>query len=503
MAIYLVQHGRSLSKAEDPQKGLSAIGRDEVRRIAQVAADYGIHIHEILHSGKQRAAQTAEIMAEKLKPEKGVRSVNGINPMDDVVKYAQTLDSGANDMIVGHLPFLEKLTAWLVTGQDGSPVFQLQNGGILCLDRYRDTQQIAVKWALMPNIQSSATQTHQTREFANMNKPSWHPDDLLQLSGSYWEAFTLHTGVKLDLFTLLADDAMPAAMVAEKTGADQRGMAMLLNALSAMGLIDKTDQLYRAAMPAKRYLNRHSDEYIGYIILHHSHLADSWARLEDAVKTGKPLRSRASYDEGQRREAFLMGMYNLASRQAPRIAAEIDLGGRKKLLDLGGGPGTYAIHFCKQNPHLEATIYDLPTTRPFAERTVALHGLSKRIAFTPGDYLAAPIEGAYDVAWLSHILHAEGPQACERIVAKVAQSLAPGGVVLIHEFILQDTMDGPLIPALFALNMLQGTEAGQSYSESQIRQMLQKAGITNIQRLGYVGPTESGILKGTRAGLSA
>jgi len=186
----------------------------------------------------------------------------------------------------------------------------------------------------------------------------------------------------------------------------------------------------------------------------------------------------------------------MASLQAPGLVSAINLKGRRRLIDLGGGPGTYAIHFCKQNPELNAVVFDLPTTRPFAEKTIAQHGLSHRIQFSEGNFLETKISGRYDVAWLSHILHAEGPEDCNALISKVVGNLEPGGLILIHEFFLNENMDGPLYPALFALNMLQGTDQGRSYSEIQVRDMLQNAGITHIERLSYEGPTESGILQG-------
>jgi phosphohistidine phosphatase len=152
MAIYLVQHGQCLIKEEDPQKGLSQQGIEDVQRIAKVAATYAVQVSEILHSGKKRAQQTAELMADALKPDKGTRSVDGIKPLDDILPFAESLDVTADEMIVGHLPFLERLAAYLITGQHQRPVFQLQNGGILCLDYYTDSEQIVVKWALMPKV---------------------------------------------------------------------------------------------------------------------------------------------------------------------------------------------------------------------------------------------------------------------------------------------------------------------------------------------------------------
>ena len=152
MAIYLVQHGQCLSKQEDPEKGLSEKGADDVRRIAQVAAGYRVRVDRIIHSGKKRALQTAEIIAKYLNPEEGIAVSDGMNPLDDATAFAATLDMASNCMVVGHLPHLEKLAAHWVSGQDQKPVFQLQNGGILCLGHYGDTEQVVIKWALMPNV---------------------------------------------------------------------------------------------------------------------------------------------------------------------------------------------------------------------------------------------------------------------------------------------------------------------------------------------------------------
>ncbi len=329
--------------------------------------------------------------------------------------------------------------------------------------------------------------------------PTWHAGSLLQLSGSYWQTFTLHAGVKLDIFTLLSKGPQNAEQVSRQLDLDLRGTTMLLNALAAMHLLKKKGDLYDVTDPARRFLDQTSSHYIGYMIMHHHHLAESWTRLDEAVRTGRPLRSRASDTDEKKREAFLMGMYNIASQQAPEIASLIDFGNCEHLLDLGGGPGTYAIHFCKQNPQLKATVFDLPTTRPFAEKTINRHDLSDRIKFVDGNFIHDPFQGSYDAAWLSHILHAEGPETCERIISNVVQALTPGGIILIHEFILDDAMDGPLFPALFSLNMLQGTEQGQSYSQNDIAMMLERTGMSQIERLEYCGPTESGILQGVRS----
>jgi hypothetical protein len=328
-----------------------------------------------------------------------------------------------------------------------------------------------------------------------MDINEWNPARLVGVSGSYWQAFALHAGIKLEVFTRIGDEEISAEEVAGRLECEVRSTTMLLNALAAMGLLVKKQDQYANTYATSSYLVKDSPNYTGHLLMHHHHLVKSWSRLDQAVKSGRPVGKRSSYSK-EERESFLMGMFNLAMGIAPHLAEQVDLCGRSHLLDLGGGPGTYAIHFCLANPDLEATVYDLPTTRPFAERTIAQFGLSNRVEFVAGNYAENKIEGAYDVAWLSQILHGEGPEACQMIIDKAVSAMKGGGLLLVHEFILNNTCDGPLFPALFSLNMLVNTEAGQSYTEDQIKGMLANAGLQNIQRLAFQGPNNSGIITG-------
>ena len=275
-------------------------------------------------------------------------------------------------------------------------------------------------------------------------------------------------------------------------------MERILDALVAMELLVKVDGVYANSPSGQTFLSKNSAQYIGHIIMHHHHLVESWSKLDQAVQSGMPVRSRSSFSKEEWRESFLMGMFNMAMGLAPQLVPQIDLSTRKHLLDLGGGPGTYAIHFCLNNPGLRATVYDLPTTRPFAEKIIEQFSLSDRVEFSDGNYLTDPIQGHYDAAWLSHILHGEGPEECRMIIQKAVDALDPQGIVIIHEFILNNSMDSPLFPALFSLNMLLGTDAGQSYSEQQLTDMLLAAGVKNIRRIPLKSPNDSGLLVGDK-----
>ena len=205
----------------------------------------------------------------------------------------------------------------------------------------------------------------------------WTAPELLSLASAHWKTSLLQAGVRLDLFTTLGRRPMNGKDLAETLGCDSRALSMLLAAMTACGLVfadaehsprpsasiahdvpvsepagppasfaDCLSVTYSVAPSARKYLSKDSPDYLGFIIKHHHHLQPAWHRLDEAVKTGESLRSSsAATRDDEEREAFLMGMFNVASQQAEGVAAALGLSGRTRLLDLGGGPGTYAVYF--------------------------------------------------------------------------------------------------------------------------------------------------------------
>ena len=151
MPLYLVQHGRSLPKEIDPDQGLSPEGIADTEHTARLSKDLGLKIDGILQSGKTRARQTAEIMAATLAPPDGIKEASGLNPLDDVAPWS-SLKPSSNLMLVGHLPFMERLTALLVTGSQEKPVIAFQNSGIVCLNRGEFSMNWVIRWALVPRL---------------------------------------------------------------------------------------------------------------------------------------------------------------------------------------------------------------------------------------------------------------------------------------------------------------------------------------------------------------
>lgn len=152
MALFLVQHGTSVPKEIDPECPLTDDGRDTVERIARDAAGHRVEVNLIKHSGKTRARQTAEIMACFLKPPGGIQEARGLGPLDDVALATTGLSGDGNIMLVGHLPFMERLVSYLINGTMDRTVVKFQNGGIVRMDRAPETGVWFIKWTLMPEI---------------------------------------------------------------------------------------------------------------------------------------------------------------------------------------------------------------------------------------------------------------------------------------------------------------------------------------------------------------
>ena len=327
------------------------------------------------------------------------------------------------------------------------------------------------------------------------NGQEWNIGQLLSTSSAYWRSSTVHAAVKLEIFSVIGGGQLAVEEVSDRVGGKPRSVAMLLNGLTAMGLLKHENNSYENTDFSRSCLVKGEPGYIGYIIMHHFHLVDGWAQLHEAVLHGAPVETR-SYGDDLERESFQLGMFNLAMAIAPTIAAAIDLEGKSHLLDLGGGPGTHAIHFCLANPMLKATIYDRKTTAPFAQKTTEKFGVANRIDFVAGDFNVDQLGGPFDVAWLSQILHSNSFEKCQVLIEKTVEALEPGGLILIHDFFLNDTLDGPVFPALFSLNMLLNNQ-GRSYSEKEVSDMLSQAGARDIHRISFQGPNDSAILCGT------
>ena len=336
-----------------------------------------------------------------------------------------------------------------------------------------------------------------------MENNSWTPADIVRLSTQTWANCVLQAAVNLDLFTKLnraPDKSLTVAELAAVLGCDSRATGMLATALVSLNLLEREGKRLLITEFSSRYLSADSEDYQGFTVKHMSNIMRGWINLDKSVQTGMPAKDFmpiTTEDEGER-ESFLMAMFNIARQQADLVAGAFDLSGCRRLLDLGGGPGAYAIYFCRHNPDLKAVIFDRPTTESFARATIKRFELTNRVDFVGGDFNVDDLPGNFDAVWLSQILHGESPEQAVKLVQRAAETLVSGGMMGIQEFILDDDRRGPSQPALFALNMLLQTPGGQSYTQKELTKMMAESGLKDIRRLTANLPPGCGVLTGVK-----
>lgn len=324
---------------------------------------------------------------------------------------------------------------------------------------------------------------------------------LTSLAGGYLEARTIQVAVSLGVFDALKDKKLSAPSLASSICTDHRATELFLNALVSLGLLVKRDSRFSLTELASIYLVHDSPKYFGDVILFDSSLWNCWGELEKAIRSGKPVRSPDMYQRSpQETERFIYAMRSLVrARGDAQILTEVlDMSGVRELLDVGPGPGTYAIHFCRKFPKLRATLLDLPETMKITARSVKDSGLEDRIRLVTGDYRVDPIVGSYQMIFLSNIIHAESAEENSLLMTKLHPCLERAGKIVIKDHILDDSLTQPPAGALFALLMLLTTEHGRCYSLSEVKGWLESAGYESVSQIHLPPPLTSSLVIGEK-----
>lgn len=310
------------------------------------------------------------------------------------------------------------------------------------------------------------------------------------------------TALELDLFTAVGSRTWPIPALSRRLRVSPRGLDILCRNLAAVGLLRKEGARYRNSPLGRAELNARSPAYRGaYLRLIRSHWAD-WSRLTESVRTGKPVpdEGKAPDEEAWRRE-FSWAMHQRSLTVAPQVAARVDLTGARTLLDLGGGPGTYALAFLARNPSLRATVCDRPPALEVAREIAAGSRHGGRLSYLPLDFQTQKIPGRYDVIWYSNVLHIYSPEENRRLFRRLTGNLEPGGRLVIQDAFLHDAQGlFPLEATLFAATMLLVTEGGNTYSVKETTGWLREAGFRRVRRLRLseeAGDWEDGLLEAT------
>jgi predicted O-methyltransferase YrrM len=287
------------------------------------------------------------------------------------------------------------------------------------------------------------------------------------------ESRVLLTAAELDLFTIAGAAPLTAEQIAERIGGNRRSLTIVLDAVAAMGLLVKREGAYQTEPSAARLLSADSPVSILPIIQHNIDLWERWGRLTEKIA--------AQEKPGWSMKAFIGAMHAIARPLAERIVTLVDPGQARRLIDVGGGSGSYTLAFLTAAPGMRATIFDRPEVIEMARERVAAAGMRERVTLVPGDFDQDPLPAGHDLAFVSAIIHQNSPAENKALFRKVFASLEPGGRIVVRDHVLSPDRTEPRSGALFAVNMLVGTEGGNSYTEAEIRDGLTEAGFVRVR----------------------
>ncbi len=276
-------------------------------------------------------------------------------------------------------------------------------------------------------------------------------------------------------------------MAAERN-ADLRGITILLDALSALGYLNKTDGLYQTEPSAVPFLAADAPESLLPLLLHQGRVWQNWSQITDIVsgKTTANMEKTGALAEGSI-ESFIGAMHVIASKKAPEVVAAVQPGKARRLLDVGGGSGSYTLAFLAAVPEMRATLFDLPPVIEMARDRVNAAGAAERVRLVPGNFYEDPLPPGHDLALLSAIIHQNSREENKALFRKIHDALDAGGRIVVRDFVMSPDRTEPAAGAMFAVNMLAGTRGGNTYTYEEIAQGLDEAGFHRIRLIRTQG----------------
>lgn len=281
-------------------------------------------------------------------------------------------------------------------------------------------------------------------------------------------------GLRLGVLDALAKKPLSLQRLAETTHARITGLKQLLDAIAAYGYVKSTPDGYALSPMAKHWLPSLSAgaDFASRMLF------EDWLHLEERIRG--TLTVASSYDDKARDwRAFQRGMIAMARGAAVEVAEKARLPRKaRRLIDVGGGHGLYAVELCRRHRNLRATVFDLPMIQNIAAEFIAEEGMAERIEVVAGDFRSDSLGSNYDVALLFNILHAHSGDENVALLTRVAQALTTKGRILILDQIAEETERGGISGAIAALMSLQLFNAsdGQAYPRGQITSWLESAG---------------------------
>jgi hypothetical protein len=305
----------------------------------------------------------------------------------------------------------------------------------------------------------------------------------MRLALAYRSSSVLFAATELGLFTAIARGVTTAAELARDRGAQPEPLRLLLESCAAEGLLVKEGETYRNTPATEAFLVRDRPTYAGHGLKYAENLYGAWGRLADLVRTGRPTIAPESIlgDDKEKTRAFVLAMHERAKGMSAVLPHGADFSGRRRLLDVGGGPATYSMALVQGNPGLTSTVLDLPGILEVTREIVAEHGFSDRIELRPGNYLTSEFGTGYDAVLLSGMMHRETADTCRLLLRKSFAALDPGGLVVVSDvFFENDQKNSPPFAIHFALNMMLTSDEGSAHAKTEMARWMADAGFGQV-----------------------
>lgn len=306
--------------------------------------------------------------------------------------------------------------------------------------------------------------------------------EIVNLASAFYGSSVLFAALELDLFTAIAQSPKATLeALAEATQAEPRGLRLLLDGAVAVGLLTKAEGVYALTPATAATLVKGAPHDLTRAIAYNRDVYPAWGKLAQLAKTGKPVESPKLHlgDDAERTRRFALSMHGRAMGIGQAVVPGLHLPKGAKVLDLAGGPGTYALLMAKQDPTLTCDTYDLPAISAVAKEITA--PCADRITCHAGDYHTDvyPAE-TYDAVTLFGCLHQESPEAIVDILRRATAALKPGGLLYVLDMMTGPDHTTPPFSALFAINMALTTENGWVFSDAELKGWMAEAGLTDF-----------------------
>lgn len=310
------------------------------------------------------------------------------------------------------------------------------------------------------------------------------PDRIVNMASAFYESCVLFTASDLGIFKKISElESVDAATIANELNLSERCTRLLLDACVALGLLEKENNEYKNTPESSAFLTSGSPADLSGAIRYNRDVYPLWGKLKEMVKSGKPVEKPEVHlgNDEERTRTFVMSMHYRALGIGQAVIPQLELSGRKKVFDVGGGPGTYSVLMAKANPELNCTVFDLPEVVKIAKGLIANQGMSERVQVIGGDYHTDSFPRNNDIVTFFGVLHQESPESIKTLLKKAYDALNPGGVIYVMDMMTDKTHTKPKFSALFGINMALTAESGWVFSDEELKNWLEEASFTNFK----------------------